>query len=172
MRGGNVAAASGPESGPSSLRFRGFRAVDRSVVLAQVSDLLAAGASRLTPAEVLTVVCEAAATHLSLVNVVFFKRLAGQSRVLSWSAPGVSTASRMIAREQTWSRAAELVEDGLPSAGRDDSGLVVCASLWDEALALSALLRVESLRTLDRHDRALVDELLRQMLCLPGDGQA
>ena len=76
----------------------GLDAVDPSIVLAQVSDLLATGAPTLAPADLLTAVCQAAAGHLSLTNVVLFKRLAGQSRTLAWSAPGVAARSRMIAR--------------------------------------------------------------------------
>jgi len=167
MNTGIIAAGSAPESGPLSRRWGGFREVDQAVVLAHVADLLSAGAATLEPAEVLTVVCEATATHLRLANVVFFKRLAGQSRALAWSAPGVSTASRRIAREQAWSSAARLVEERLLAAGGDDDGEVASASVWDEDLGLSAMLYVESSRRLDRQDRSLVDELLRRMLCLP-----
>ena len=163
MRVGIVAAGA-PESGPVSQRWGGLRGVDRAVVLAHFSDLLEAGAATLAPAEVLTVVCEGSAKHLSLTNVVFFKRVAGQSRALAWSAPDVSTASRMAAREQAWSSAAQLVEERLLLAGGDDAGQVASAVFWDDQLGLSAMLYVESLRRLDRHDRAFVDELLRQMI--------
>lgn len=166
MRAG-IVVTGGPESGPPSQRWRGYRAVDRGVVLAQIADVLSAGDSLLEPAAVLTLVCEAMATHLSLTNVVFFKRLAGQSRALGWSAPGVSTASRMAAREQAWSGAAQLVDDRL--LGSADTDQVANASVWNEQLGLSALLHVESLRRLDRHDRAFVDEVLCRMLSLPDD---
>jgi hypothetical protein len=169
MRGEIVAAGVGPESGPLSHRWGGLRAADRAVVLAQVSDLLAAGASTLSPVEVLTVVCEVAAKHLSLTNVVFFKRVAGQSRALAWSAPGVSSSSRMAAREQAWSSAAELVDERLSRAGGDDADNVASVIWWNDRLGLSAMLYVESRRTLDRLDRALLDDLLRRMLYLADD---
>ena len=169
MRAGIVVTGAGPESGTPSQRWRGYRAVDRGVVLAQISDVLAAGDSMLEPAAVLTLVCEAMATHLSLANVVFFKRLAGQSRALAWSAPGISTASRMAAREQAWSSAAHLVDDRLLGAALDDADQVATASVCDPHLGLSALLHVESLRRLDRFDRAFVDEVLSRLLSLADD---
>jgi hypothetical protein len=165
-----VAAAGIPESGPLSQRWAFLRAVDGALVLTQVTDLLSAGeAAMLEPAAMLTIVCEAAARHLRLANVVFFRRLAGQSRVLTWSAPGVSTASRMMAREQVWSSAATLVEDRFARAGGDGAGQIASASVWDEDLGLSAMLYVESLRVLDHNDRALLDQLLRRMLDLRQD---
>ena len=176
MRGGIVAPdharSLSPGGGPGSvpggrLRWMGFRAVDRAIVLTQVSDLLSAGAEALTPAQVLTAVCEAAAECFSLTHAVLFKRLAGQSRTLVWSAPGVSAASRMIAREQGWTSAAELFEDGSPLSGA--GGQVASATVWDERLGLSAMLYIESTRVLDVQDRRLLEDLLRTMLCLPGD---
>jgi hypothetical protein len=165
MRGGTIAAASGPESGPLSQRYRMCRAVDRSVVVALVSDLLSAGASTLAPAELLTVVCEAAKETLSLTHAVFFKRLAGQSRSLAWSTRGVPAASLMAAREEAWSTAAELVEGGwAPPEGAADAARVF---VRDDDLGLSATLYVESRRPLDRRDRALLADLLRRMLGLP-----
>lgn len=170
MEATTVTAGGPPESVPSSRGWGGFRATDRAIVLEQVTSLLTAGASLLAPAEVLTAVCEAAASHLSLVNVVLFKRIAGQSRVLTWSAPGVSPASLMAAREHVWSSAADLVEGGALHDGAGDSDLTATASTWDERLGLSAMLHVESRRKLDRHDRALLDELLRRMLGVPDHG--
>ena len=147
--------------------WMGFRAVDRAIVITQVSDVLAAGASSLTPAEVLTAVCEAAAGYLSLGHAVLFKRLAGQSRTLVWSAPGVTAGSRMAAREQAWTSAAGLFEDVAPLAGA--RGQVASATVWDERLGLSAMLYIESTRVLDAQDHRLLEDLLRSMLCLPGE---
>jgi hypothetical protein len=195
MRSGIVAPR--PESIASQgdkPRRSGLHAVGQSIVLAQVSDLLATGAPTLAPADLLTAVCQAAAGHLSLTNVVLFKRLAGQSRTLAWSAPGVAAWSRMIAREQAWKRAAALLDDGgsapkpplravddggsapkpplravderrLPDRDREDE--VAVASVWDERLGLSALLYAESRRRLDHPDQRLLEELLRRMLVLP-----
>jgi hypothetical protein len=163
-------AGGAPESAPPS--WAGLRAIDRACVLAHVSDLVAAGAMMLQPAEVLTIVCEAAAEHLSLANVVFFKRLAGRSRFLSWSAPGASVARLLAAREQVWSSAARIV-DGRPLCSEGvGSGRVASAFVSDEPLGLSAMLYVESLRELDRDDRALVADLLRRMLGIPGRAPA
>jgi hypothetical protein len=179
-----------PEEGPSSARgdkprrsgLHGvddggyapkplLRAVDQSIVLAHVSDLLAAGAPTLAPADLLTAVCQAAAGHLSLTNVVLFKRLAGQSRTLAWSAPGVAAWSRMIAREQAWKRAAAFLDERRrPTRERDGEAAV--ASVWDERLGLSALLYAESRRRLDEHDHRLLEELLRRMLVLPSSPES
>ena len=139
MRDGIVATGGLDRSPRSQPRWGGFRAIDGAVVLAHVSDLLDAGAPTLEPAEVLTIACEAMVSHLSPLNVVLFKRLAGQSRALVWSAPGVSTASRMVAREQAWSGAAQLVEGQVVSSG-GDAGTVVSVSVGDAQLGLSAML--------------------------------
>ena len=136
-------------------------------MLAHVTDLLFAGASVLEPAEMLTAVCETVAAHLALANVVFWKRLAGQSRTLVWSAPDVPTPSRMFARERAWSSAAQLVDGHAPGALWEDGESVASTSVEDERLGLSAMLYVESRQALDRHDHALLEELLRQMLGLP-----
>ena len=141
MRDGIVATGGLYCSPRSQPRWGGFRAIDGAVVLAHVSDLLDAGAPTLEPAEVLTIACEAMVSHLSPLNVVLFKRLAGQSRALVWSAPGVSTASRMVAREQAWSGAAQLVEGQVVSSG-GDAGTVVSVSVGDAQLGLSAMLYV------------------------------
>jgi hypothetical protein len=146
--------------------WMGFRALESAVVLAQVSELLAAVAHELTPSEVLTAVCEAMARPVSLTNAVLFKRLAGQSRTLAWSAPDVDAASRATAREQAWTSAAALL-DGQAPAGGDAAAASV--SVIDEHLGLSAMLYVESRRALDAEDRELLGELLRQMVCLPTD---
>jgi hypothetical protein len=45
---------------------------------------------------------------------------------------------------------------------------VTSASVWNERLGLSAMLYIESSRKLDGQDRRLVEDLLRQMLCMPG----
>lgn len=155
-----------PESGPLSRRVGGLRAVDRAVVLAQVTSILSAGRSLLSPAEALTAACEAAERHLQLRNVVFFERLAGRSRTLTWSAPGTLTQSRMIAREQGWSAAARFVEGQRVHEGSDDDR-VASTSVWDERLALSAMLYVESQRPLDQNDRGLLTAILRRLLVLP-----
>jgi hypothetical protein len=136
-------------------------------VLAQVSDLLSAGAPGLSPAALLTAVCEAAAAHLSLIHVVFFKRLAGQSRTLVWSASGVAAWSRMAAREQAWKMAAAFVDER-PMPAREHDSKVASVAIAEERLGLSAMLYVESLRRLDDHDQRLLDELLRRMLFLLG----
>ena len=173
MRGGIVAQrteeaprSQRPGSAPDPTpRWMGFRAVERAIVLARVSDVLAAGASALEPADLLTAVCEAMASHFALTNAVLFKRVAGQARTLVWSAPGVTVAGRMAAREQAWTSAAELVEDGTSLSGQRADA--TCASMSNERLGLSALLYIESARALDSHDRRLVADLLRRMLCLP-----
>lgn len=168
MRSGSIATPSGPESGPLSQRWRVYRAVDQSIVLAVVSDLLAAGVSTLAPAEVLTMVCEAAKKYLSLTQAVFFRRVAGQSRTLAWSAPGVSPARLLAARENAWKAAADLVETGMaPSDGGVNAARVF---VHDDALGLSATLYVESRRPLAARDRALLGDLLRRMLGLSHDG--
>jgi hypothetical protein len=133
-----------------------------------VANLIDALGHRLAPAEVLNLVCEAAASHLSLVNVVFFKRIAGQTRVLGWSAPGASTASRLGARERVWSSVAAAMDEE-SAAGRlriegDEDGKTATSSVWNDRLGLSALLHVESHRRLDDGDVALLDEVLRHLL--------
>ena len=75
----------------------GRRAAERSALLARVSGLLGAEAFKLSPVEMLTCICGAMATHLSLSNVVFWKRVAGQSRTLVWSAHN-DGRSPMLAR--------------------------------------------------------------------------
>ena len=111
----------------------------------------------------LTCICGAMATHLSLSNVVFWKRIAGQSRTLVWSARN-DGASPMLARERAWTRAAELVEHGALRAADGETVIVSCR---DDRLGLWALLYVEPHRRLDDQDCELVQELLRQMLDSP-----
>ena len=158
----------GPESGRPSQRWSGLRAADRAAVRMHVANLIDALGHRLAPAEVLTLVCEAAASHLSLVNVVFFKRVAGQSRVLGWSAPGASTASRLGARERVWSNVAAAMDGaGAPGWLRfegDEDGKTTTVSVHSDRLGLSALLYVESHRRLDDGDLALLDDMLRRLL--------
>jgi hypothetical protein len=133
-----------------------------------VANLIDALGHRLAPAELLTLVCEAAASHLSLLNVVFFKRVAGQTRVLGWSAPGASTASRLGARERVWSSVAAAMDDagaaGWPRIEGDEEGRTATTSVYNDRLGLSALLHVESQRRLDDGDVALLDEVLRHLL--------
>src|SRR5690242_16257466 len=76
-------------------------------------------------------------------NVVLFKRLAGQSRTLVWSAPNVPAPSRMFARERAWSSAAQLAEGSASGVTGDDGDKVARASVEDERLGLSATLYVE-----------------------------
>ena len=176
LRPAEPGSAPYPGEGPSSARAdkprrSGLHAIDQSVVLAQVSDLLATGAPTLAPADLLTAVCQAAAAHLSLTNVVLFKRLAGQSRTLAWSAPGVPAWSRMMAREQVWKRAAALLDERRRPAHEPD-GEAAVVSVWDERLGLSALLYAESRRSLDHHDHRLLEELLRRMLVLPSSKES
>jgi hypothetical protein len=146
------------EQGPSWL---GFRNVDRAIVLAHVADVLEAVASS-PAAEVLAAMCEVTAGHLGLANVVWFRRVAGQSRALVWSARGASTASRLAARERAWSSAATLFEEG--PVLDDEHARIVSVAIQEERLGLSALLHAESTRDLDRHDRELVEELLRRLM--------
>jgi hypothetical protein len=171
---GAVVSGCGPRMDPG---WAGFRGSDPAIVLHRVSDVLAGGTSVLAPAEVLTAVCEEVAPHLALATMVFFKRVAGQSRSLVWAAPGVATSRRLAACEQAWTSAAELVERGTPLAGPGggDGGHaktprgeeVATATFEDVKLGLSALLYVESGRILDGHDRWLLTEILRHMLCSP-----
>jgi hypothetical protein len=147
---------------------------DRAVLLHRVSKVLADGASVLAPAEVLTAVSEEVASHLALTTMVFFKRVAGQSRTLVWAAAGVATSRRLAACEQAWTSAAELVEHGALLAepgGRDGrhpkpprGEEVATATFEDAKLGLSAMLYVESGRALDGRDRWLLAEILRRML--------
>jgi hypothetical protein len=157
----------GPESGTPSRRLSGLRAADRAAVLMHVTSLMDALGAQLAPAELLTFVCEMASSHLSLLNVVFFKRVAGQSRVLAWSAPGASTASRLRARERVWSSVAAALDEAVPSLPApegDEEDTVVTVSIGNGRLGLSALLQVESLRRLDENDRVLIEEVLRRLL--------
>jgi hypothetical protein len=139
----------------------GFRTVDRAIVLAHVADVLEAVVS-MPPAEVLAAVCEATADHLGLANVVWFRRVAGQSRAIVWSARGTSGASRLTARERAWTSAATLLEEG--AVREDERVRVATVAIQDERLGLSGLLHAESTRDLDRHDRELVAELLRRLM--------
>ncbi len=167
MRSGNVAPATGPESGPLSQRWRVNRAVDQSLVLALVTDLLAASVSTPAPAEALAMVCEASRRFFSLTQAVFFRRVAGQSRTVAWSTPGVSAARLLAARENAWKGAADLLESGtLPSERGVNAARVF---VHDDALGLSATLYVESRRPLDARDCALLGDVLRRMLGLPRD---
>ena len=163
MRIEDVGPASAPSSSP---RWTGFRGVDRSIVRTRVADLVLAGATTLTPAEMFVAVCETVARHLFLINAGFFKRVAGQSRTLVWSTPGVTAASRMTAREQAWTSAAELLDEG---ARPSDDGQAASVSVSDERLGLSAMLYVESRRTLDFRDHELLKNVLRRMLGLADD---
>jgi hypothetical protein len=156
-------------SAPGSLlekgsAWMGFRSVDRAIVLAHVADVLEGGArcASISPAEVLAAVCEATAAHLGLVNVVWFRRVAGQSRTIVWSARGTAAASRLTARERAWTAAATLFEEG--AVLEEERARIVNVAIQDERLGLSALFHAESTRDLDRLDRELVAELLRRLM--------
>jgi hypothetical protein len=179
MRGGIVAGQPRPEvpgrapgvelfhdgaAGRSSPRGLVLRAKDRALVLSKVSHLLSSGVHALAPARMLAAVCEAVAVHFSMIDAVLFKSVAGQSRTLVWSAPGVAAATRMGALENAWVSAADLIDDAPP---RREGVRTASASVSDDRLGLSALLYVESFRPLDGHDRGLLEDLLRHMLCLP-----
>jgi len=171
MRSAVMVPAMSPRIDPG---WAGFRGIDRAIVLDRVSSLLAEGASRMGAAEVLTAVSEAAAVHLALTAVVLYKRIAGQARTLGWSAPGVSATRLLAAREQVWSRAAERVDCcrlEVATPRSDADGDTALLSLEDASLGLSVLLYVESLRTLDRQDRWLLEEIVRRMLGMPGARQ-
>ena len=144
-------------------RWTGFLGVERAIVRTLVSELLDDRSAALSPAEMFTAVCEVMESHLSLTSASFFKRIAGQSRTLEWSAPGVPAASRMAAREHAWKSAATVL-DGSPLQVDNEAASVAVA---DERLGLSAQLYVESCRALDDSDRALIEEVLRRMVCLP-----
>ena len=164
-----MAATTSPGIEPG---WAGFRGIDRAVLLDRGASLLAVGASLLGPAEVLTAVSEAVAPHLALTAVVFFKRVAGQSRTLAWSAPGIPAARRLAAREHAWTRAAELVDhvalDGASTPRSLRSGETASVSVEDARLGIAVMLYVESRRTLDGHDRWLLQEIVHRMLGTPG----
>src|SRR5690348_12538511 len=109
----------GPASARSdSRRWPGFRGVDRMILRTLVSGLLADAATQLTPAEMFSAVCETMVPHLALTSAGFFKRIAGQSRTLVWSADGVPEANRLAARERAWTSAAALL-DGAAGPAED-----------------------------------------------------
>jgi hypothetical protein len=152
-------------------RWMGFRAVDRVIVGAHVADVLEAGAASLPLAEMLAAVAEVAAVHLGLTHAVLWKRMAGHSRAVAWSAPGASSASHIAARERAWTAAAAVVDGVAALAGAADpdqptEGSSTNVALSDEALGLSAMLHVEARRSLDADDRAFLDEMLRRMMGL------
>lgn len=175
MRSGTVRAEVGddlsvPGSALGGPAWRGFRAVDRAIALAHVSDVLDAADAGLDPADVLAAVCEVVAPHLRLAHAVLFKRVAGQSRAIAWSPPDAPASSRTEARDRAWTRAASFLETG--AANDEALGAGMTVSLRDARLGLSAVLYVESHRALDEGDdgdRGLLEELLRRMLALPED---
>jgi hypothetical protein len=139
-------AASG---GLTTARRRGLRELDSAIALSLALDALAFGASGLTPAEQLTAVCEAVARHLSLARALLFTRVAGRARTLAWISGG-GVAAEIVAPEPS---------PGWESAGDDER--VASASLRDDPLGMTAMLRVESNRRLDELDHDLLRELLR-----------
>src|SRR5277367_2268126 len=149
----------------SAPAWTGFAGVERAVVRALVAELLTDGAAtKLSPSAMFTAVCEVMVSHLSLTRAGFVKRVAGQSRSFVWSAPGPGSAARIPAKAHAWTSAAELLE----AASRlEEEGEIASATVADDRLGLAALLYVESRRTLDSGDRALLENVLRRMLCLP-----
>jgi hypothetical protein len=149
--------------------WTGFPGIERAVVRTLVAELLADGAAtRLSPSAMFTAVCEVMVSHFSLTSAGFVKRVAGQSRSFLWSAAGtggVGSAARIPAKAHSWTTAAELLE---AASHLEEEGEIASATVADDRLGLAALLYVESRRTLDGGDRALLDNVLRRMLCLPG----
>jgi hypothetical protein len=142
--------------------------VDAQVLLGEASELIE-GTSTWPPAAALAAVSEPLARHLGLTSVVLFKRAAGQSRSLAWSAPNVPAARRLAAREQAWTAAAELLDHGAPLVGSLGAELASVASVAveDIVLGLSGMMYVESTRVLDSDDRWLVEQVLRMLVGVP-----
>jgi hypothetical protein len=161
MRNDTIAVAGAPA-------WSGLAGIERAVVRTLVAELLAEGAAtRLSPAAMFTAVCEVMVNHFSLTSAGFVKRVAGQSRSFVWSAPGVTSPGRVSVGEHAWTSAAELLE----TASRlEEEGEIASATVADDRLGLAALFYIESRRTLDGGDRALLENVLHRMLCLPGLG--
>jgi hypothetical protein len=143
--------------------WTGLAGVERAIVRTLVWELLAHDTIARSPEETFSAVCETVMSYLPLISAGFFKRIAGQSRVFVWSAPGVDAPSQTAAREHVSRSAAGLLSGDPPHVG----GNTAHAVLSDEQLGLSAVLCVESTHALDSGDRALLADVLRRLLDQP-----
>jgi hypothetical protein len=144
------------------------RGIERAAVLQKATEVIDC-TSALPPAAVLAVVSEALAHHLGLTCVVLFKRAAGQSRSIAWSAADVPAARRLAAREHAWTTAAALVDHGMPVIGPSGPD-VASVAVEDVELGVSGMMYVESTRALGEGDRWLLEEVLRRLLATYTNG--
>lgn len=147
----------------SEPRWAPYPGVERAIVRTLVSEVLADRTLTLSPADMFAAVCEVMVGHMCLTSASFFKRIAGQSHTLAWSAPGVAAPTRTAAREDAWTSGSPLLD----GSSLHENDAVASAAVSDEALGLSALLYVESCRALDESDRALLEDVLRHLVCQP-----
>ena len=151
----------------SEPRWAPFHGVERAIVRTLVSEVLADRALTLSPTDMFAAVCEVMVGHMGLTRASFFKRIAGHSRTLAWSAPGVAAPARTAAPEHAWTSSGAAPFDGSPLPPLHEDDATASATVSDEALGLTALLYVESCRALDEGDRALLEDVLWHLVCLP-----
>ena len=158
MQAENVAVAGTPRG--SSLPD-----IERAVLRTRVEALTAgSAATTLPPSAMFSAVCEVLVSCFSLTSAGLVKRVAGQSRSFAWNAPGAVSPTVVPAKAQAWASSEELLE---AASHLEAEGRIASAIVADDRLGLKALFYVESRRTLDDCDRALLDNVLRRMLCLP-----
>lgn len=134
-----------------------FASIERAVVRTLVLELLDSAAA-LPTADVFIAVCDVMLNHFSLTNARLSTRIAGKTRAFVWSGPASSAG--LPATE-----VGNVLLEGDPQLpmARGSAG----ATVSDEQLGLSARLDIESGRPLDGGDHALLEDVLRRMLCLP-----